>query len=128
MDASIKKIIELIQKTGDRFIVWETDSNKPYVVMSLADYEKLLAKPEQPKTHSESQLLEKINSDIALWRAKQEREAAQKTPQVVPPALPLSQPTAKEEVFLTEEAPAVEEVEKTKEDDKDQYNFEPVES
>lgn len=128
MDASIKKIIELIQKTGDRFIVWDTDSNKPYVVMSLADYEKLLAQPEQPKTHSESQLLEKINSDIALWRAKQEREAAQKVPQVIPPAPPLSRPITKEEVFLTEEAPETEEVEKSKEDDKDQYLFEPVES
>lgn len=128
MDAAIKKIIELIQKTGDRFIVWDTDSNKPYVVMSLADYEKLLAKPEQPKAHSDSQLLEKINSDIALWRAKQEREAVQKTFPVIPPAPPLSQPIAKEEVFLTEEIPEVEEVEKTKEDDKDQYRFEPVES
>ncbi|MEK7508957.1 MAG: hypothetical protein AAB568_03850 [Patescibacteria group bacterium] len=128
MDASIKKIIELIQKTGDRFIIWETDSNTPYVVMSLADYEKLLAKPEKPKAHSESQLLEKINSDIALWRAKQEMAVAQKAPPVVPLAPPLSQSTAKEEVFLTEEAPAVAEAETAKEDDKDQYNFEPVES
>ncbi len=128
MDGAVKKIIELIQRTGDRFIIWETDSDKPYVVMSLADYERLATKPEQLITQTESQLLEKINSDIALWRAKQERAEVQKPPQVVPPAPPLSQEIVKEEVFLTEEAPEVEEGETAKEDDKDQYCFEPVES
>ncbi|MEK9182990.1 MAG: hypothetical protein AAB849_00575 [Patescibacteria group bacterium] len=42
MDGSLKKIISLIKKTGDRLIVLETDNPEPYVVMGLADYEKLI--------------------------------------------------------------------------------------
>ncbi|KKR99379.1 MAG: hypothetical protein UU49_C0007G0015 [Candidatus Magasanikbacteria bacterium GW2011_GWC2_41_17] len=38
----MKKIIELIKKTGDRLIVLETDNPEPYVVMGLEDYEKLI--------------------------------------------------------------------------------------
>ena len=42
MDSGLKKIIELIKKTGDRLIVLETDNPEPYVVMGLEDYEKLI--------------------------------------------------------------------------------------
>ena len=38
---NLNRIINLIQKTGDRLVVTDTVGNPAYVVMTLADYEKL---------------------------------------------------------------------------------------
>lgn len=42
MDAGIKKIIELVKRTGDRFVVLDTESNEPFVVMTFDEYENLM--------------------------------------------------------------------------------------
>jgi len=130
MDSSLKRIIKLIKKTGDRFIVTDADYELPYVVMSLDSYEKIILteKVDEPVSEemSELQLLEKINNDIAVWKSQQE-----KVPQTVSNFVP----EEKKEVSSVEEVvtPLVEnsvESAPTKEEGavEDHYYFEPLES
>lgn len=129
MDSSLKRIINLIKKTGDRFIVTETDGDLSYVVLSLDDYEKLLSvkKESQPqletKASDENQLLEKINQDIAMWQSQQKKIAEN---------LESFRPEEKKESLVTEEINDLN-IEKTskkeeaEEKTEDQYYFEPLE-
>lgn len=68
----MEKIIKLIQKTGDKCIILDSQGNPAYVAMSFADYEKLILSNPGVKGLTEDELLEKINRDIALWRASQQ--------------------------------------------------------
>ncbi|HPV70886.1 MAG TPA: hypothetical protein PKY08_03285 [Candidatus Magasanikbacteria bacterium] len=129
MDSSLKRIINLIKKTGDRFIVTETDGDLSYVVLSLDDYEKLLSvkKESQPqletKASDENQLLEKINQDIAMWQSQQKKIAEN---------LESFRPEEKKESLVTEEINDLN-IEKTSKEEEvgekteDQYYFEPLE-
>lgn len=132
MDNRLKKIIELIKKTGDRFIVWETDSNEPYVVMSLVDYEKLVEVkfPAPAPKAAEAQLLKQLVKDSTIWESKQKKDeglaridfaAEQKIEPSAAPVEPLSgaQPSVLEDAAVT--------VGENKEDDEEEYFFEPVE-
>ena len=67
----IEKVIDLASKTGDKVIVL-SDHHDPYVLMSVKDYEALLHGPSSVKGLSEDELLDKINRDIAIWKASQE--------------------------------------------------------
>lgn len=68
---NLKRILELIRKTGDRFLIEDEDGNL-FVVLSSNDYETLVVKKSQLKNFSEEELLNKINKDIAIWKASQE--------------------------------------------------------
>lgn len=70
----LQKILDLIKKTGDRLVVLETESETPFVVMTLDDYEKLIRPRSNIGALSEGELLDKINQDIARWRAQQDSE------------------------------------------------------
>lgn len=73
MESNLNRIIKLIQKTGDRLIVTDTSAESPYVIMSFKDYEKILDIPREDVSElSETELLGKINKEIALWRSQQE--------------------------------------------------------
>jgi len=123
MDLNLKRIIKLIQKTGDRFIVSDSSLGTPYVVMPLADYEKLVtveAEEDVVETETtEGQLLEKINHDIAVWKSQQEK--------ISETLDSFRSDTNKNEITAT-----VEETKNAPEEDKgdveDQYYFEPLES
>jgi len=69
----IKKILELIRKTGDRFIM-EDEKGNLFVLLPVNDYENLILKHSEVKNFSEEELLNKINKDIAIWKATQEDE------------------------------------------------------
>ncbi len=72
----LQKAIDLIKKTGDKLVVF--DSSKPeeeaHVIMSLSDYEKLIQSNKEVKSLTENELLDKINRDIAIWRSEQENK------------------------------------------------------
>lgn len=75
MDSSLKKIIKLIQKTGDRFVVSDLENETPYVIMPFRDYEYLTDAPRREVASlTEGELLEKINRDIFLWKSRQIEE------------------------------------------------------
>jgi len=68
MSNQLIRLIKLIQKTGDKLVIYDpTDSLEPYVIMGIADYETLLAtKSEIPLTDSD--LSDKISfvNDISF--------------------------------------------------------------
>ncbi len=79
MNRQLQRVINLVKKTGDKLIVVDSNQvdNSAYVVMTIDDYEKILfginKKQEKAiENLTEKELLDKINRDIALWRAKQE--------------------------------------------------------
>lgn len=65
------KVLDLASKTGDKVIVL-SDNHDPYVIMPVREYEALLHGPSSVKGLSEDQLLDKINRDIAVWKASHE--------------------------------------------------------
>ena len=67
-----EKIINLIKKTGDKFIILDKDGEPGYVAMSFSDYEKFLAHRDELENLTEDELLNKINREIAIWKAAQE--------------------------------------------------------
>lgn len=62
-----QKLKNLIRKTGGKFILVEND-NPEFVVMSFDDYERNMALPKAIQSLTEQELIDKINSDIAMWR------------------------------------------------------------
>ncbi len=73
MQDQLQKAINLVKKTGDKLIVF--DSAKPdnvFVVLSLKDYENLVLGKSEVRGLTEDELLDKINRDIAIWKNQQE--------------------------------------------------------
>ena len=64
-------VLDLAAKTGDKVIV-VSDNHEPYVVMTVKEYEALLHNSSTVGSLTEEQLLDKINRDIAVWKASQE--------------------------------------------------------
>jgi len=74
MPGNLEKIVNLIKKTGDKAIVLDQNGDPNYVIMTLADYENLILGRSDVRGLSESEMLEKINRDIAVWKDSQETE------------------------------------------------------
>lgn len=64
---NLKRILELIRKTGDRFI-FEDEEGQVFVIMDIDDYEGIVLQNSQVNGLTEKELLNKINKDIAVWR------------------------------------------------------------
>ncbi|MBN1325378.1 hypothetical protein JW977_00110 [Candidatus Falkowbacteria bacterium] len=64
---NFKRILELIRKTGDRFI-FEDEDGQIFVIMDIDDYEGIVLQNSQVSDLTEKELLNKINKDIAVWR------------------------------------------------------------
>lgn len=64
---NLNKILELIRKTGDRF-VFEDENGRIFIIMDIDDYEGIVLQNSQVNGLSERELLNKINKDIAVWR------------------------------------------------------------
>jgi len=72
MDQELQRAINLAKKTGDRLII--IDSSQPgnaLVVMPLAEYEKMMRESLAVRNLTESELVDKINRDIAVWKNEQ---------------------------------------------------------
>jgi hypothetical protein len=72
MQNQLQKAINLVKKTGDKLIVF--DSSKPentFVVLALKDYENLVLGKSEVRGLTEDELLDKINRDIAIWKSEQ---------------------------------------------------------
>jgi len=80
MQNQLKKVLDLAKKTGDRIIIFDQiNPEDTYVVMSLANYEKLALGKNEVRGLTEDELLDKINRDIAIWKSDQEfQESKQK--------------------------------------------------
>lgn len=79
MRNQLQKALDLASRTGDKIIVVDEFNDRSLMVMSLADYEKLLfdekANNKRIQSLTEEQLLDKINRDIIAWKdANEERK------------------------------------------------------
>lgn len=70
----LKQIIDLIKKTGDRLVILD-QKGAGFVMMDVKDYEKLILAKSEVKDLTEAELLDKMNRDIAIWKANQSQEA-----------------------------------------------------
>src|SRR3989344_361777 len=72
MPNPMKKIISLVKRTGDHVIVVDAEGQPQYVLMSFSEYEKLITGKENLAALNEDEMLDKINRDVASWRASQQ--------------------------------------------------------
>lgn len=70
----IDQVLDLAHRTGDKIII-VSEWHDPYVIMSVREYEALLHGSSPVKDMTEDQLLDKINRDIAVWKASQDEGA-----------------------------------------------------
>lgn len=68
-----QELEDLISTVGGRYIIVENGQPK-YIVMNFDEYRSALLDKKAVQTLTEEELIEKINSDIALWREKQNVE------------------------------------------------------
>ena len=71
MQKHLKRILKLIHKTGDKYIVTDSETDDSYVILALNDYEKLITDKSAINGLTEDELLDKINRDIAVWKNEQ---------------------------------------------------------
>jgi len=70
MDSNqLKRVIDLIRRTGDRCIVVDSESDEVLAIMRLDDYESLLQGTRPIEDLSSQEMLDKVNRDIAYWRS-----------------------------------------------------------
>jgi len=67
-----KKILSLVQKTGDKVIVFDERGENPVVIMPLDQYDELIDGSAPSRGLTEDEMLDRINQDIAQWQAVQE--------------------------------------------------------
>lgn len=92
MNSSFDRLFNLAQKTGNNLIVYDRHGDQHFVIMDIDEYENILdidsSDPVGPVDHlnaaedvsdelSDAQLFEKINHDIAVWRARHEQAESQ---------------------------------------------------
>lgn len=77
---SLERFLNLAKKTGDRLIVYDSQTEQGTVLLNIDEYEELLEKNdptpwedfEDVRDLSEGELIDKINRDIAIWRSSRE--------------------------------------------------------
>ena len=78
--AQINRVIKLVRKTGDKVVLMDNESDAVMMLMDLDAYEQLLAVSQPIEVASriehltEEELMEKINKDVAVWRAYNDKE------------------------------------------------------
>ena len=71
MKRKFDKILSVIKRFGGKVVVLKDDAE--FVVTSLDEYSRLIEGEEKLSNLSESEMLDKINRDIAAWRAAQNK-------------------------------------------------------
>jgi hypothetical protein len=65
-----KELKEILDLAGGRYIIVENGRPK-YIVMNFDEYKSAVLDRKSVQALTEEELIEKINSDISLWREKQ---------------------------------------------------------
>jgi hypothetical protein len=69
MQDRLQRLIHLINKTGDKLIVFDQQNpDNCYVISGLTDYEDIVKEGSDVKGLTEDELIDKINRDIAIWK------------------------------------------------------------
>ena len=79
-NSQINRVIQLVRKTGDKVVLMDNESEAVLMLMDLGVYEKMLStSPQRIETLTEEELMEKINRDVAVWRAYNDKDRVEKT-------------------------------------------------
>ena len=80
-NSQLNRVINLVKRTGDKTVIMDNESDAVMMLMDLGVYEKMLESSFGAKNDkgdieklTEEELLEKINRDVAIWRASNDRE------------------------------------------------------
>lgn len=111
MKEIFERLLNLIKKTGDKVVFYDSKKGEAYVVMRMEDYEKMTIgeneKGNLTNFHAPDKI-EKINQDIAMWR-EEEKNTVNDVPDV-----PLAPDAPEDSVSQGKE-------------EENQFYFEPVE-
>ena len=66
----LNRLLQLINRTGDRLVVLDRETDATVVMMEVEEYEKLLNGGPRLEDMSEADILDKINREVAVWREK----------------------------------------------------------
>ena len=73
-NSQLNRVIKLVKRTGDKTVIMDNESDAVMMLMDLSAYEKMLGGSEGVEKLTEEGLLEKINRDVAVWRAYNDKE------------------------------------------------------
>lgn len=66
----LNRLLKLINRTGDRLVILDKETETAIVMMEIDEYEKILNGGPRLEDMSESDILDKINREVAIWREK----------------------------------------------------------
>ena len=75
--SQINRVIKLVKRTGDKTIIMDNESDAVMMLMELGAYENMLDRSSGIEKLTEEELLEKINRDVAIWRAYNDKERSE---------------------------------------------------
>lgn len=70
----LDRIIRLVKRTGDRFVILDRDTDEAMVVMNLDEYEDLLNTTTEVSDLAEEEMLSRLNHDINRWQEQNEKK------------------------------------------------------
>lgn len=90
MSFNLDRLLKLAQKTGKGLIVYDHDEGRHFAIVDIDEYERLVESEDYScEDHApvgeltERELIDKINSDLALWRSKQDEDEYENRNEVV---------------------------------------------
>lgn len=105
-NSQLNRIIKLIKRTGEKTVILDNESDAVMMLMDLGMYEKMLDRSQGVEKLTEEELLEKINRDVAIWRASNEdKEEVELYDEVMEKHQEKAAIIERKEVSLAEEAP-----------------------
>lgn len=70
----LDRIIKLVRRTGDRFVIMDKETEETMVLMNLNEYESLLNDTSCLEDLEEEDMLNKLNHDISRWQVQKNRQ------------------------------------------------------
>lgn len=82
MSNNMDKILDLARKTKSNIIVLNANQEPAYVIMDFEGFRHLSENNESLVLLSEEQLLDKVNSEIAFWKAANKDKELEDWPEI----------------------------------------------
>ncbi len=86
-NSQLNRVISLVKRTGDKTVIMDNESDAVMMLMDLGMYEKMLDNHTGVEKLTEEELMEKINRDVAIWRARNDKDLAETYDKVMTPAV-----------------------------------------
>ena len=127
-NSQLNRVINLIKRTGDKTVIMDNESDSALMLMDLGAYEKMLDQPRgvDIKKLTEEELLEKINRDVAVWRAYNDKEKRAEVFEEMAPNLG-SSPVVREKTAVVQAEPEESASDIVAEAEEEKFYLEPVE-